>query len=115
MKENRFFDGTKTRVFLFGMPVVILAFDSVLVGCKTDSDDDDGGGGGKPVLLAEDATLADARAKIDEIHNYSGTPEQLKPSVTQIKRSLERWDDDTWSSGKAGMISSINQINWLSN
>jgi hypothetical protein len=93
MKKNRFLDKTKTRAFFFGMLAIMLAFGLILTGCGDSETGDPGSppsgkNGGKPAELAPNATHAEAMAKLDEIIAYSGTPEEAKDELRELKEDI---------------------------
>jgi hypothetical protein len=75
-----------------------------------DYDDyDDGGssGGGKPSQLSSNASESQARAKLDEIIAYSGTPAEVKEEAQLIKNAWSAYSSN-WSVTKSSIIPVIN-------
>ncbi|GMO22204.1 MAG: hypothetical protein Ta2B_01100 [Termitinemataceae bacterium] len=103
-------------LFLTGVLAMMLVFGSVLAGCKDDSSDSGGGGSGggvvvKPSVLADNATEAQALAKLDQIIAYPGTPAETK-SQAQTTKNL--WSDTFgagWSSSSIYRSTAISHIN----
>jgi hypothetical protein len=70
------------------------------------------GGGGKPATLASNATYSQTIAKLDEIINYSGTPETTKSSAQDYKTA---WQGDSsvqanWSSFRLSYVPLVNSL-----
>ncbi|GMO22147.1 MAG: hypothetical protein Ta2B_01020 [Termitinemataceae bacterium] len=102
-------------LFLTGVLAMMLVFGSVLAGCKDDSGSDSGGGGSgggvvaKPSVLADNATEAQALAKLDQIIAYPGTPAETKTAAQNLKGTWSTISSN-WVTYQAGAILSINTL-----
>jgi hypothetical protein len=105
MKNNKM----RNKLFLLAMLGMVLAFGMMVVGCDDGKDDPEGGS--KPTTLAQDATYAQAMAKLDEIIAYSGTPTATKSAAETLKTTYGTSSYETsWSSYRIAVVTNINSL-----
>jgi hypothetical protein len=100
----------KTVVRTAGLLAVLLTIGLVAAGCKHENDSPS-----KPGTLAENATKAEAVAKLDAIIAYcnahSGTVnDAIKASATEGKEDVSAMTDTQWNTMKTAYIPVINQL-----
>jgi hypothetical protein len=71
----------------------------------------DNPGSSKPAKLASGATLEEARAKLQQIIDYSGTSDGVRSLAEAMKLNLSGYNSSTWSMIGPTYISQINS--WI--